>query len=480
MSSKIPLLVDLDGSLIRTDTLHESAVLFIKNKPWMVFLLLIWYWQGKHILKQKLAEQTRLDVSLLPVRKDLLAYLEAEKNSGRVIILCTGSWQGIAQRFAELYPVFDSVMATDDQGNLTGKNKAKAAVERFGKQGFDYLGNEAKDLIVWREARRAVVVGDESLAEKARAVTEVERVFVAEKATLKTYMKAMRVHQWAKNLLLFVPLVVSHKLSNLPLFVDAIIAFVAFGLCASATYLFNDILDLEADRKHHSKCHRAVASGAVSIVRGVIVFFGLMALGLGLAVSLNGYFVAALAIYLVITILYSFKLKKLHTVDVVVLASLFTIRVVAGAAAILVSVSFWLLSFSMFMFLSLAIVKRVSELIRSAEVQDETQKQGSKISGRGYYASDIVILQSLGCSAGFMAVLVMAFYINSRDVITLYRHPEVLWLICPIIGYWVMRVWVMTARGEMNEDPISFAISDQNSWYSGLVIVALLVFATVL
>jgi 4-hydroxybenzoate polyprenyltransferase and related prenyltransferases len=274
-----------------------------------------------------------------------------------------------------------------------------------------------------------------------------------------------------------VPLLTAHQLANVGMISDVIVAFISFGLCASATYLLNDMFDLEADRKHRTKCRRPLAAGTISIPAGVLMFTGLMAAGLGLAVCLNLLFVIALLVYLFLTIIYSFKLKRLQTVDVIVLASLFTIRVIAGGAAISVPLSFWLLCFSMFLFLSLAIVKRVSELIKTAEEVNASEKSGEeKVSGRGYYISDLVILQNLGGCSAFMSVLVLAFYINSDEVVQLYRHPEILWLICPIIGYWVMRVWMLTARGQMNEDPISFAIVDKNSWYAGgLVLMVLFV-----
>ncbi|WP_339066287.1 UbiA family prenyltransferase [Teredinibacter turnerae] len=474
-----PLLVDLDGSLICTDSLHETAMLLLKNKPWLIIHMVFWLMAGKQVLKGKLYRYTQLNVEALPYREEVVAYLKEEHQKGRQLILCTGTWFKLAEKIAENLGVFSGVVATDEQVNLTGKYKAKYALDTYGDKGFAYLGNSSPDLHVWQYAKSAVVVGGESLAAKARKVCEVEKVITPSKLTLKVLLKAIRIHQWAKNGLLFVPLLMAHKIDSLQSITDVICAFIAFGLCASSTYLFNDLLDLEADRKHHTKCKRPLASGVLPIPEGIMLCAGLMLAGIVIALTVNLHFIYVLAAYLFITVFYSFKLKKLQTVDVIVLASLFTIRVIAGGVAAGVELTFWLLSFSMFLFLSLAIVKRVSELINTAKNQtaEATDKQ---ILGRGYYQSDMEILQSLGGSAGFLAVLVMAFYINSDDVIQLYSHPQVLWLICPVIGYWIMRIWMLTARGQMNEDPISFAIKDQNSWYAGAVLIVILITAGML
>ncbi len=478
MSKDIPLLVDLDGSLVKTDTLYEVAALFIKAKPWLFFMPIIWLLKGKQILKKNLSEQTDLNVATLPIHTELMSYLKKEHNSGRELILCTGCDQSNAKKVLQAYPIFSDVIASNETVNLTGKNKANALITRFGERGYDYVGNEKKDLIVWKNARKALVVGPQELINEARKVTEVEQTFAAEKPRLKTYLKAIRIHQWSKNALLFVPLMVSHALGDMQAVITTLLAFLSFSICASATYILNDIFDLESDRKHRTKCNRPIAAGIVSIKSGVILMTVMMLIGLLIAFSVNLLFVGTLLIYLFITIIYSFKLKKLATVDVLILASLFTIRVIAGGVAIDVTLSFWLLSFSMFIFLSLALVKRVSELQRTLDAQPTDKPNTDTIAGRGYYTSDINVLQTLGTTSGFMAILVMAFYINSPEVIVLYTAPKILWLISPALGYWIMRVWLLTARGQMNEDPISFAITDSKSWLTGAAIGCLLLLAT--
>lgn len=474
-----PLLVDLDGSLIAADTLHETAILLLKNKPWLMLHLLLWLLAGKQVLKSKLYTHTRLSVDALPYRQEIVDYLQAEQAGGRQLILCTGTWHQLAEQIAGKLGLFAQVVATDDKGNLTGKNKAQYALNTFGAQKFSYLGNEKKDRFIWQYANSAVVVGDAQLAELAKTCCPVEQVFTPKKLTLKVVLKAIRIHQWAKNALLFVPLLLAHQAGSVSALLAVFSAFVAFGLCASSTYLFNDLLDLEADRKHATKRKRPLASGVLPIPQGILLSAGLMVVGLGIAFTVNLAFVSVLLAYLFLTVFYSFKLKKMQTVDVIVLASLFTIRVIAGGVAADVGLTFWLLSFSMFLFLSLAIVKRVSELINTAK-QNALEGDDKQIIGRGYYPSDLQILQSLGGSAGYLAVLVMAFYINSEDVVRLYRYPQVLWLICPVIGYWIMRIWMLTARGQMNEDPISFAITDKNSWYAGAALIGILMTAGLL
>jgi 4-hydroxybenzoate polyprenyltransferase len=475
---QVPLLVDLDGSLILSDTLYETLLLVLKSSPWLVFILPFWLLQGKQVLKFQLAKRSTLNVSVLPFHEGVVDFLEREHEvNNRKIILCTGSWIEIAEDVCRLYPWMDSVVATNHDRNLTGENKAEWAVERFGKAGFDYLGNEEKDLHIWRLSRRALVVGDDRLLRQVEKVVDVEKQFLVVPVGLKICLKAIRIHQWAKNALVFVPMIASHQLS-VNAFSQSALAFLSLSLCASATYLLNDMFDLEADRQHRVKKNRPLASGLLSIPSGILCGVFLMLAGFSLALLINDFFVLAIVVYVILTVLYSFKLKKLQTVDVIVLASLFTVRVIAGGMAIEVHLSFWLLCFSMFMFLSLALVKRVAELIRVE--QDESAKGGEKIKGRGYFAADIVILQSLGGAAGFLAVFVFALYINSEDVREMYRYPEILWLMCPVLGYWIMRVWMLVARNQMNEDPISFAVTDFNSWLACGIMAVVMIAAIVI
>lgn len=472
----VPLLVDVDGSLIRTDTLFETLLLVLKASPWLIFMMPFWLLKSRQFLKEQLAKRSSLKVALLPYRADVISYLEDQFTTHkRKIILCTGSWHQIADDIGALYPWVDSVVATTADKNLTGKNKAQWAVNTFGERGFDYLGNEEKDLALWKVSRHALVVGSDKLAKKAAKVTVVEKKFPVAVASFKVWLKAIRIHQWAKNALVFVPIIVAHELS-VNNFLQVTLAFFSLGLCASATYLLNDMFDLEADRQHRVKSNRPLAAGLISIPAGVLAGTLLMVSGLLVALTINVYFVASLLIYLLLTVLYSFRLKKLQTIDVIVLACLFTIRVIAGGMAIGVQPSFWLLCFSMFIFLSLALVKRVAELIRVEQFSSDAKV----LKGRGYYSADIVILQSLGGASGFLAVFVFALYINSPEVASMYHLPELLWLMCPVLGYWVMRIWMLTARNQMNEDPISFAVTDRNSWLAFLLMGGVMALAIML
>ncbi|NNC98742.1 MAG: UbiA family prenyltransferase [Gammaproteobacteria bacterium] len=473
-----PLLVDLDGTLIKTDTLLETAVLYVKENPLQSFRMFAWLLRGKQVLKMELANRVRLNVESLPCNEEVVDYLQLQYKFGRKIVLCTGTWIGLARKIAARFPFIENVIATDSNTNLTGGTKAQWIRQQLGERGYDYIGNEPKDMAVWKLARKALVVGSPDLAEAASRVSALEKHFPDHNNKIRNWLKAIRIHQWAKNGLIFVPLLVSQSFMHFEAVTSALVAFLSFGFCASATYLLNDLADLESDRKHSIKKARPLAAGLIPIQHAIAAIAVLLLLGLGTSILfLNSGFFLVLSGYLTLTILYSFRLKQVQTVDVIVLASLFTTRVVAGAAAIGVFVSFWLLSFSMFLFLSLAMVKRVSELIH---VEKDSHGEMEKISGRGYFTADIVVLQSLGGTAGFMSVLVLALYINSPEVMKLYRLPEILWIVVPLIGYWIMRIWIITARGQMNEDPISYAIRNKNSWFVATAILLVMIAAIIL
>lgn len=458
-----PLLVDLDGSLLKTDSLIELLLLAIKSNILILLLVPFWILKGKAVLKKALFERAIINIESLPYNDKVITYLENQHQNGRRIILCTGTWYKLAQKIKEHFNWIDDYKATDDTKNLTGKNKQDWAIKTFEVNGYDYLGNSNVDIPVWETAHSCIVVGTSRLRDKCDKNKEihVEEFIKANDFSIRTWLKALRIHQWAKNGLLLIPIFTAHKFYEYELVIDTLLGFLSFGICASATYIINDLLDLEADRAHSNKRNRPFASGSLDLESGILVSILLLSISLLLGFYVGIAFLIVLLLYLVVTILYSFYLKKLQTVDVIVLAGLFTIRVIAGAAAINVMPSFWLLSFSMFMFLSLALVKRVAELIKTQELEGDTS-----IVGRGYFTADIIILQSLGGASGFIAVLVFALYINSSDVIEQYTHPEVLWLMCPILGYWIMRMWMLVARNQMDQDPIFFAILDRNSWYA--------------
>jgi 4-hydroxybenzoate polyprenyltransferase len=460
MRSK-PLVVDLDGTLIRSDVLVESGFAFTRSAPHRFYEPLLWLArEGKPGLKSRLAAATDLDVTILPYDATVIEWLKGERAAGRTLVLATASHERYANAIADHLGLFDRTFATHGDINLSAHRKRDRLVEEFGEKGFDYAGNSHDDIAVWASAERAYVVNPSRGVESAaRKQGNVERVIDERPAWPKTWAKSMRLHQWLKNLLIFLPLLAAHQLSDSALVISAVLAFFAFGLCASSVYLLNDLLDLEDDRHHPTKRRRPLASGALPLAWGAALFPVLLVLGGVIAwTCLPPAFSVVLLAYYAITLAYSMYLKRRVMVDVVVLASLYTTRIVAGSAAIDARLTFWLLAFSMFIFLSLALVKRYAELHTMKE-------QGLvKTRGRGYVASDLSLISSLGAASGYLSVLVLALYIQDKETTNLYRHPQFIWLACPLLLYWVSRTWLIAHRGSMHDDPIVFAAKDRGSW----------------
>ncbi len=474
----VPLCVDMDGTLIRTDMLWEAVARLLKQRPADMFALPFWLLRGRAHLKRKVAERVEVDAANLPYHGEFVGFLREERARGRKICLVTASDGAPAQQVAAHVGLFNEVLASDGKFNLRGANKGRALVEKYGKRGFDYAGNSSVDLPVWQEARQALVVNaTDGLADRARKVSEVGRVFHHRAPILPAAFRALRPHQWIKNLIIFVPLVTSHRLFDPRLFGAAILAFIAFSLCASAVYVLNDVLDLDADRHHGTKRFRPLASGQLPLSAGLAMVPAALLLGAVTAMFLPWGFSAVLGVYFVLTTTYSMCFKQIALLDVFVLAALYTIRLVAGHEATghgpeRIEYSFWLLAFSMFIFLSLALVKRFTEL-STARQQNRTAAHG-----RGYLASDLELVAMLGIASGFLAVLVLALYVNSPEVTKLYAHPVLLLLVCPLLLFWVSRVWLLAHRGRMHEDPIVFALRDGPSYLIGILTLAVIWIAT--
>ena len=470
----VPVLcVDLDGTLIRSDLLLESLLLLLRRNPLYLFATFWWLLKGgKSGLKDQIAARVTLNPAALPYNTELIEWIAAERASGREVWLCTAANERLATQVAEHLRLFDGVMASDATRNLAGHRKADQMVARFGRGEFDYCGNERRDLAIWRCARSAIVVnGSAALEREARAEVSVERVFPPggqapgsrRPGTLRAIVRALRPHQWAKNALVFVPLFAAHLAGDLYALSCAAAGADAFCLCASSVYLLNDMLDLEADRAHPRKSKRPFASGDLSIATGMALAPLLLALAALVAAFLPGKFQLYLAAYYVLTFAYSVKLKRMLLVDAVTLAGLYTLRIIAGAGAVTVALSFWLLLFSVFLFLSLAFVKRYAEL-------DALRRQQKlQALGRGYHVEDLAVLQSFGTAAGYLSVLVLALYINSPEVQSLYRHPKSIWMLCVLMLYWVSRVWMTAHRGAMHDDPVVYALRDRVSLGIGLL-----------
>lgn len=453
-----PLCVDLDGTLCRSDTLAEAFFALLKQQPWVLLLAPFWLLRGRAHFKQQLSVRVELSLASLPWHEDLLAWLRQQHASGRELVLCTGADARIAEAVSAHFGIFSAVLASDGQRNLVGAAKREALVARYGERGYDYAGNEALDLKVWASAGAAIVVGaSPALLAQAGQLAPVEISFSVQPIpAFKLWRKALRLHQWVKNSLVFLPLLLAHRYELLSL-AEATLAFVAFSLCASSVYLLNDLLDLEADRGHPRKRRRPFASGALPLSQGIIASLLLLLAALALASYSQPGFLLYLSGYYLLTLAYSINLKRKPLVDVMTLAALYTLRILAGGAATALPVSFWLLAFSMFLFLSLSVVKRYAEmhLIKA--------NSGDTAPGRGYHIDDLPLLRNFGIASGYAAVLVLALYVNSPESLLGYRHPHWLWLLCPLILYWIGRVWLLTHRGEMQDDPLVFALRDGNS-----------------
>jgi 4-hydroxybenzoate polyprenyltransferase/phosphoserine phosphatase len=458
-SDSVPLFVDLDGTLIKTDLLIESAFFLLKKQLWMLLAMLYWLAFGKARLKEEIALRSALDFSVLPLQKEFVEFLHNEARNGRTLYLATASDRRLAEPVAERLGIFKQVLASDGQHNLKGKHKLEAILACCKGSAFDYAGNERVDLAIWAKARRAIVVNPDVsvIAAVRKQGYIVEQVFDDRPQKAKTWIRALRIHQWAKNVLLGVPILTAHAFT-FPAIAEIAAAFTAFGLVASATYLLNDLLDLVSDRHHPRKCKRPFAAGDIGLTAGILGMIITFGAGFGLAVQLSEHFLFTLLAYLALTVSYSFYFKKIVLVDVLLLASLYTIRIVAGAYAIEVPLSSWLLGFSMFIFLSLALVKRCTELMAMQRLSRETMK------GRDYRVADYPMLSAMGVAAGYISILVLALFISSPESVGKYTYPVLLWLLCPLMAYWVSRLWLKTSRGEMHDDPLIFSLKDQASW----------------
>ncbi|MDX1491110.1 MAG: UbiA family prenyltransferase [Pseudohongiellaceae bacterium] len=471
-SKPYPLYVDLDGTLIRSDLLLESFLALIKHNLLYIFLIPLWLLQGKAKFKHQLASRVKLRADLLPYNQELLEYLRAQKSRGRELILISASNERLVKAVAEHLGIFSRAIGSDQTRNLSGKRKLKEIQTK--DDYFSYAGDSKVDLAVWEYSDSAIPVNASSSTRKSLdTLTTIEAEFRDSKTKWRRYLSALRLHQWLKNALVFLPLALAHQVTNIELLMQAALAFLCFGLCASSVYVLNDLLDLDSDRQHRSKHRRAFAAGDIPILHGLLISPALLICAFSLASILPRAFIAVLTFYYLCTGLYSFFLKRVVLVDVIMLATLYTIRIISGAAAISVIPSFWLLAFSMFLFFSLAVVKRYTELdyLRNAGI--------SQSQGRGYYAQDLRMMANFGTISAFLSVMVFALYINSVETRTQYATPEVLWLICPLLLYMVSRIWLLAARGEIEEDPVVFALQDRVSQILTLMSGALLWLATI-
>lgn len=469
----LPLYVDLDGTLSYTDLLFESLLLLLKRNPLYLFLCLVWLLRGRGNLKAQIASRIELDVSLLPYNDALLAYLQQQRKAGRRLILASASDRSLVQRVADHLGIFDAVLGSDAALNLKSVAKLQAIQADAGTGGFAYAGNSAADLAVWTQAAEIIVVNaSPAILAQAKKIREPVLVIPPRPFKVRLVIKALRLHQWAKNALLFVPLMAAHDLHG-DRWLATLLAFIAFGLCASATYVINDLFDLASDRAHPRKQARPFAAATLTIQFGAVLVLALLPLSLWLAAVISLPFFGLMVIYVVATLLYSARLKQIAIVDVLVLASLYTHRILAGGLVSAVVISNWLLAVSLFMFLSLALVKRCAEL------EFMSGDGNISLAGRGYRTSDLSYLISMGIASGFVAVMLLALYIDSQVGGAMYPSAEILWLILPLMLFWIMRLWLKISRMEIHDDPLLFAITDRCSWIIAALITCVALAATI-
>jgi 4-hydroxybenzoate polyprenyltransferase len=464
-----PLCVDLDGTLVKSDTLVDSVFVLIRQQPATVLTFPWWLSGGKPHFKAEIGRRVLLAPETLPYNQTLLEYLRAEHAAGRKIYLTTASDDRLAIAISEYLGLFAGVIATNGGQNLAGKAKLAAIKAQFPEQGFAYIGNAAPDAVVLKSAKVAMLANPRVglRGTLRRQGTPVARVFEDRKSKLPVLLRSLRISQWPKNVLVFVPMLLAHILFQKDKLLAAAIAFLCFSFAASAAYILNDLLDLEADRRHPRKSKRPFASGELSGMTGAAIMVVLLAAAAALSRLEPARFVECLGLYFVTTLTYSFVLKKMALVDVLTLAGLYTVRLVAGAAATHVPLSPWFQTFSLFFFLSLAVLKRYSELHNLRESGAIAKN------GRGYHVSDIEQLRSFGTASGYASVVVFSLYINNPEITRLYTHPHWLWLLAPLLIYWISRMWLMAHRGELDEDPVVFALTDR--WSPLFALIALVV-----
>jgi 4-hydroxybenzoate polyprenyltransferase/phosphoserine phosphatase len=469
-----PLVVDLDGTLFRGDMLWESIVDTLKRKPLSfprtLFALVT---KGKAEFKRLLSLDFDFESQNLPLREEVLHLINTSKASGSHIVLSTGADILIATKISGSLGIFDAVIGSTPERNNSGANKASDLVDRFGSGGFDYIGDSIRDIPVWQEARKkysVVPIRSKSKIDDLIMIGNNSKHNLLDR--LKPIIKTLRPHQWVKNVLIFAPAFAAQKILDGNVLSTLLLAFVAFSLVASAVYIFNDILDIQNDRSHETKRFRPIASGRLSVPSSVFLGVSLLVIGLAISYSLSFLTTVVLATYFFVSLFYSTTLKRIVILDAVTLAGLYTSRLVFGAVVADTEVSTWLLGFSLFLFFSLALVKRYSEASLPRKGQEDKQ-----ISGRGYRTSDIGIVSNLGVSSGLASVIVFSLYLTSESVLDFYGSPELLWWVVPVLLTWISWIWIQVSRGEIVDDPIVFALRDRFSSLSGLVVVMIFVVA---
>lgn len=469
-SESIPLCVDLDGTLVKLDTLHQALFLLLRRDPVSILKIPGWLLSGKAHLKDQVMQRVTLNASVLPYNQKLLNWLKVQHQAGRKLVLATASNYRTANAVSEYLGLFDEVLASNEETNLRHDRKLTAIKERFPK--FGYAGNDKADFPIWDEAEEIILANPSKAAKKGYAV-RAEHIFMEQRPAFRMFIKAMRCQQWLKNLLIFTPMLLAHRFSDIGTVVNTVIAFVSFCLAASSIYLLNDLFDLSADQHHPRKCKRPFASGDLPIATGAVLTPLLVAGSIGLSLLLPPGYLLTLLIYYALTTAYSWRIKQMPVADVLMLAVLYSMRIVAGSVATATTASGWFIEFAIFLFLSLALVKRSAELKEMEADPDPDFKQRE----RGYQVSDLPLLLAFGACAGYIAVFVFTMYLGSDKVAELYSHPQLLWIFCPLLLYWITRIWYLAWRGQMNDDPLAFAARDLQTYVVGAIGITTLLYA---
>jgi len=458
----IPLCVDLDGTLVKLDTLHQALFLLLRRDFASIFRIPGWILKGKAHLKDQVMQRVTLDATALPYNQTFLTWLREQHAAGRRLILATASNYRTASAVADHLDIFDDILASNAETNLRHNRKLTAIQERFER--FAYAGNDTADIPIWEAASEVILVNPNSAAKHAYA-SGADQIFEERRPVLRMLLKAMRCQQWLKNVLIFSPMFLAHRFNELSCIKDAVLAFFAFSFAASSIYVLNDLFDLSADQHHPRKCKRPFASGDLPIAVGSLLMPLLVIISILFCMFLPWPFFGTLLAYYAITTLYSWRLKQLAIADVLTLAILYSMRILAGSIATGTPASGWFVEFAIFLFLSLALVKRMSELREMEEGSELKQKQRE----RGYKTDDLPLLLAFGTSSGYIAVFVFTMYLGSEKVAQLYRHPDWLWLFCPLMLYWITRIWHLAWRGRMTDDPLAFASRDPQTYLVGAI-----------
>ena len=465
------LVVDLDDTLIFSDMLHETFWAAFSNDYRIPIKSVTWLIRGKEKLKNKLGISAEINVENLPYNNDVINYIKKHRKQGGYTALVSASNQAVAEKIAKFLNLFDEVKGSSENLNLKGHAKAKFLITRFGVKNYDYMGDSLNDLPIWKNANKAITVNANS-----STIKECEKInsnYHHLKSELSqniffNYLKVIRTYQWIKNILVFVPMFAAHQLTK-DNFIDSSLAFIAFCLIASSVYVINDLFDLNADRAHPIKKLRPFAIGTIPIKNGLIIFLLLFVPGIVISFIIEFYFFLLVLIYFTLSFLYSIVFKKKVILDICILGILYTFRIVGGGFTTEIQLSFWLLAFSIFLFLSLAAIKRQSELV------DLKNRKRINIIGRGYLTNDLPIISTIAISSGFISVLLAGLYINSPDVLALYSKPWTLGVASIILLFWIMNIVFASSRGLVNDDPIIYAIKDNTSRVCFIAIILLLI-----